>query len=59
MAINFLFRTAFAASLRFLVVMFSLSFVSRNFFISLLISSVTYPAHIDTRLFLPAAALPQ
>ena len=31
--------------------MFSLSFVSRNFLISLLIASVTYPAHIDTRIF--------
>ena len=38
-AINFPLRTTFAASHRFWVVMFSLSFVSRNF-ISLLISSV-------------------
>ena len=40
-AINFPLRTAFATSNRFSVVMFSLSFVSWNFFISLLISSVT------------------
>ena len=39
-AINFPLRTAFAASHKFWIV-FSLSFVSRNFFISLLISSVT------------------
>ena len=35
------FRTAFAASHRFWVVMFSLPFVSRNFLISLLISPVS------------------
>ena len=40
-AINFSLGTAFAASQRFWVVTFSLSFVSRNFLISLLISSVT------------------
>ena len=39
---NFPFRTAFTASQRFWVVMFSLSFGSRNLFISLLISSVTW-----------------
>ena len=39
--INFPVRTAFAAFHRFWVVMFLLSFVSRNVFISLLISSVT------------------
>ena len=39
--INFPFRTAFAASCRFWVFMFSVLFVSRNFFISLLISSIT------------------
>ena len=38
---NFPLRTAFAASHRFWVVLFSLSFVSRNFLISFLISSVT------------------
>ena len=41
-ATNFPLRTAFGASYRFCFVMFSLSFVSRNFFISLLISSVTH-----------------
>ena len=40
-AINFPLRTAFGASHRFWVVVFSLSFVSRSFLISLLISSVT------------------
>ena len=40
MAINFPLRTAFAASHRFWVVVFSLSFVSRYFLISSLISSV-------------------
>ena len=40
-AINFPLMTAFAASHRFWVVVFSLSFVSRNFLISLLISLVT------------------
>ena len=40
-AINFPLRTAFVASHRFWVVMFSLSFASRIFFIFLLISSIT------------------
>ena len=39
-AINFSLGTAFAASHRFWVIMFSLSFVSRYFLISSLISSV-------------------
>ena len=39
--INFPVRTAFAASHRFWVVVFSLSFVSRYLVISSLISSVT------------------
>ena len=39
-AINFPLRTAFAASHRFWIVMFSLSYVSRYFFISSLISSM-------------------
>ena len=38
--------------------MFSLSFVSRNFFISLLISLVTYPEHIDARLFACSSSAP-
>ena len=40
-ALNFPLRTAFAASHRFWIVVFSLSFVSRCFLISSLISSVT------------------
>ena len=40
-AINFPLRNAFAESLRFCVVVFSLSFVYRNLLISFLISSVT------------------
>ena len=40
-AMIFPLRAAFTASRRFWVVVFSLSFVSRNFLISLLISSVT------------------
>ena len=40
-AVNVPPRMAFAASLRFRVVLFLLSFVSRNFLVSLLISSVT------------------
>ena len=39
-AINFPLRTAFGASHRFWIVMFLLSFVSKNLFISLFISSV-------------------
>ena len=39
--VNFPLRTAFAASHRFWVIVFSLSFVSRYFLISSLISSVS------------------
>ena len=38
--------------------MFSLSFVSRKFLISLLISSVTYPACIDARLLACGGSAP-
>ena len=41
-AINFPLRTVFAESHKFWVIVFSLSFVSRNLLISFLISSVTF-----------------